>query len=215
LSTIYYPAADPGDHEHSIVKHTTDIHNKYGTHPGNLEVGTPGNDKYDWVYRPVMHLLLPDEGKVIADVVWAKIWFYVYATAGDPTAIVYSLQRCTKYDWHDYYTHGLSASLDYTCYQHSGGAWTNPFGDFTTPTVDFSPAENGNWFSVPITDFVTEALDPLCGHVRDLNIGIWSPETANVSWLFNCKHAWGIDPKPWYVEVEWAAAVARGYAQVI
>jgi hypothetical protein len=206
LSTIYYPAADPGDHEHSIVKHTDDIHNKYGAHPSNLEVGTPGGDKADMVYRPVMHITFPDEGKVGADVSWAKMWFYVYAKVGDPTAIVYSLQRCTRYDWYDYYTHGLAASFDYTCYQHSGGAWTFPFGDFTTPTVDFSPMGVGNWFSVPFTDFVKDAID---NRSRDINIGIISPEVASVSWLFNCKHAAGVSPKPWYVEVEWAAAAAR------
>jgi hypothetical protein len=207
MSSTYYPAADPGDHEHEIIKNTADAHNKYGLHLGILDVGTPGLTKSDFVYRPIFHLTLPDEGKVAADVSWAKLWLYCYSRVGSPEGLTYHLARVTQYDWYDYYTHGLGPSLDYTCYQHSGAAWATLFGDYSTPQADFAGPATTGWFSVDITDLIKDAIT---NHTRDLNALIWVGDQASTAWYFSCKHSSVTPSLKWHVEVEWAAPAAAG-----
>jgi len=218
LSSTYYPAADPGDHEHELVKRSSYPHYGYGSHLGYIEVGTPGSDKGDMCLRPIFHITLPDEGKVAADVNWAKLWFYCPLRVGSPQGLTYHLARIleTRADWYDFYTHETTMA-DYTCWQHSGAAWTVPWGDYTTPQADFAGPSATGWFSVDITDLIKDAIT---NRVRDLNALIWVGDQASTSWNFYCKHSLaGSPPVPynrWYVEVEWASvAAARGYAQVI
>lgn len=212
MSSTYYPAADPGDHEHELVKRTGVPHQTYGYHLGYIEVGTPGSNKSDMCFRPIFHITLPDEGKVAADVTWAKIWFYCSYRVGSPEALTYHLSHVEQSDWYDFYTHG-SGQADYTCYQHSGGAWFAPWGDYYNPTADFAGPSADGWFSVDITDLIKDAIT---NHARDTNALIWVGDQASTSWNFYCKHATGVkEPYRWYVEVEWAAAAARGQAYVI
>ena len=209
MSTSYYPAADPGDHEHTMIKITSLPHDPYTDHLGYLEVGTPGTDKASGRYRPIMHITLPDEGKVEGDVTWAKIWLMARNIVGTPSDSTYSFRHVTQYDWYDYYTHG-DACCDYTCYQHSAGAWTVAWGDTAAPTCSFSGPASPGWFSVDITDMVKHCIT---NHARDINMLIFHGEEASTSWNFNCKHN-ATPANRWYVEVEWAAAAA-GKSQII
>lgn len=206
MSSTYSPAADSGDHEHVLVHNTSNEHYVYGTHIGYLTVGTPGAEKGNNVYRPLFHITLPDEGKLEADVTWAKLWVYIYGVIGDPSAKQWSLSRCSQYNWYDYYTHD-SACADYTCDQHTAHSWPTVWGDPQLPTTIFygPPYATEVWFSIDCTDHLKDAIT---NHTRDLNLIMAQYMDASaVSWDFICKHAGGIwAPYKWYVEVEWTAA---------
>jgi len=216
MSSIYYPAVDNDDPEH-IIRFAPDypgIHTMYGAHLGYLEVGTPGGDKGQENFRPLFHLTLPDEGKVEADVTWAKIWFYCSLRTGSPESSSYDLHRCSRYDWWSYYGH-TTTCCEETCYQHSDATWTASGGDGTTPSVNFYGPSAIGWFSVTITDLVKDAIT---NRTRDINAIIFSPKEASRGWNFYCKHYTGSGDPPnylyrWYIEVEWAAAA--GKSQVI
>jgi hypothetical protein len=239
LSSIYHPGADPLDPEHVIVHDTADLHRVFGIHTP-LPVGTPGADKANMQFRPIFHLTLPDEGKVAADVSWAKIWFHVSAIVGTPSGFPYHLshvastQSPPQFGWYDWYTGDGGSpthidSADYTCWQHNEHAWTNPGGDYTTPQMDFNGPIILDWFN-PVatgaTTFTDIVKDAITNHARDINVLIWCGDQASTAWYFICKHSMVQGPPPdypsipdplrWYVEVQWAgAAAALGQAYVI
>lgn len=209
MSSTYYPAADPGDHEHELIKGGPGSpHQPYGSHLGSLEVGTPGTSKGDMVFRPIFHLTLPDEGKVEDDVVSAKLCLAVNYRVGSPQNFTYRLSHVSQFDWYDFYTHG-SGAADYTCYQsHLIKLWEVAWGDVDTPYVDFTGPSGNVLLEIPITDMIKDAIT---NHGRDMNVLISSPSDASTSWNFDCKHC-SSPSHPWYVEIEWAAA---GKSQVM
>jgi hypothetical protein len=198
MSSIYYPAADPGDHETCLIRDTVSPHHHFGAHIGFLTAGMPGAGKEDYAFRPLFHLTLPDEGKVEADVTWAKLWLYVLSKTGNPQTLNHYLYRCTRYDWYDYYSHG-DDEAEYTCYQHSGAAWTAAWGDAATPLTTFYGPSATGWISVTCTDHIKDAIT---SRTRDINLLLTGGNTAGNGWNFACKHD---GTYPWYVEAEWAA----------